>query len=105
MRSFCIESRSAFVGSAAGGAACTVVVDPEGGDDEGEGEGEGGGRVGDGEAEDGESDGDGEGLDGRGVAVLDEEAVATGLEARSGLRTPRTAVFLFAKLGASQRFQ
>jgi len=47
---------------------------------------------GDGEAEDGE--GDGEGEDGRVVAAPDEEAAAADLEARTGLRTPRTAVWM-----------
>ena len=85
MSSFCIESRSAFVGAVVGGAGCTVVVDAEGGD--GEDEGRAGG---DGEAEDGGEDGEGE--DGRVVAAPDEEAAAEDLEARTGPRTTRTTV-------------
>jgi hypothetical protein len=87
LSSFCIESRSGFVGSVVGGAGCTVAVDAEGGDGDDEDEERVGG---DGEVEDGEGDGDGE--DGRVVAAPDEEAAAEDLEARTGLRTPRTAV-------------
>ena len=87
MSSFCIESKSAFVGTVVGGAGWTVVVDAEGGDGEDE-ETVGG----DGDAEDG--GGDGEGEDGRVVVAPDEEAAAEDLEARTGLRTPRTAVWM-----------
>ena len=88
MSSFCIEFSSAFVGTVVGGAGWTVVVDVEGGDGEDEGEERVGG---DGDAEDGA--GDGEGEDGRVVAAPDEEA-AEDLEARTSLRTPRTAVWM-----------
>ena len=87
MSSFCIEFRSAFVGAVVGGAGCTIVVDAEGGDGEDEGT-----VGGDGEAEDGEDDGAGEG--GRVVAAPDEEAAAEDLEARTGLETSRTAVWM-----------
>jgi hypothetical protein len=84
-----MESSSAFVGPVVGGAGCTVVVDAEGGDGDAEDEGRVGG---DGEAEDGE--GGGEGEDGGVVAAPVEEAAAEDLEARTGLRTPRTAVWM-----------
>jgi hypothetical protein len=78
-----------LVGTVVGGASWTVVVDVEGGDGEDEGEERVGG---DDDAEDGA--GDGEGEDGRVVAAPDEELAAEDLEARTGLRTPRTAMWM-----------